>query len=45
MSDSELLAFVRSSGSFKRGKGRKGKYGRKGGFWKGGDRKGVRGQE
>ena len=41
MSDTELLAFVRSSGSFKEGKanfGRKGKNGRKG-VWKG-DRKG-----
>ena len=35
MTDSELLAFVRKAGSFKGGKGRKDKWGRKGGVWKG----------
>ena len=39
MTHSELLAFVRNGGSFKGGKGRKGKWGRQGGR-KGGQRKG-----
>ena len=39
MTDSELPAFVRKGGSFKGGKGRKGKWGRKGAFRKG-DRRG-----
>ena len=39
MSDTELLAFIRSGGSFKGGKG---KFGRKGGWRKGGFKKGDR---
>ena len=35
MTDSELLACVRKGGSFKGGKGRNGKWGRKGVSWKG----------